>query len=92
LIRFDIMSGIHGALPGVALDWRPSWLSGLTGWAADGLKRLLQASLLQRCLMKSKKAHPDIYNVLLQVMDRGTLTDNNGASLIFVMSWDCDDN
>ena len=25
-----------------------------------------------------KKAHPDIYNVLLQVMDHATLTDNNG--------------
>jgi ATP-dependent Clp protease ATP-binding subunit ClpA len=25
-----------------------------------------------------EKAHPDIYNVLLQVMDNGTLTDNNG--------------
>jgi ATP-dependent Clp protease ATP-binding subunit ClpA len=26
-----------------------------------------------------EKAHPDIFNVLLQVMDHGTLTDNNGA-------------
>ncbi len=25
-----------------------------------------------------EKAHPDIYNILLQVMDHGTLTDNNG--------------
>ncbi len=30
-----------------------------------------------------EKAHPDIYNVLLQVMDHGTLTDNNGRKADF---------
>jgi len=30
-----------------------------------------------------EKAHPDIYNVLLQVMDHGTLTDNNGRKSDF---------
>ncbi len=30
-----------------------------------------------------EKAHPDIYNILLQVMDHGTLTDNNGRSADF---------
>jgi len=30
-----------------------------------------------------EKAHPDIYNVLLQVMDHGTLTDNNGRTADF---------
>ena len=38
-----------------------------------------------------EKAHPDIYNILLQVMDRATLTDNNGQeanfrSVILVMT------
>ena len=38
-----------------------------------------------------EKAHPDIYNLLLQVMDHGTLTDNNGRkadfrNVILVMS------
>ncbi|KZN61633.1 ATP-dependent Clp protease ATP-binding subunit ClpA [Pseudoalteromonas luteoviolacea] len=38
-----------------------------------------------------EKAHPDIYNILLQVMDHGTLTDNNGRkadfrNVIFVMT------
>ena len=28
-----------------------------------------------------RKAHPDIFNILLQVMDHGTLTDNNGKKL-----------
>jgi len=30
-----------------------------------------------------EKAHPDIYNVLLQVMDHGKLTDHNGKSVDF---------
>jgi ATP-dependent Clp protease ATP-binding subunit ClpA len=30
-----------------------------------------------------EKAHPDIYNILLQVMDHGTLTDNNGRHTDF---------
>jgi ATP-dependent Clp protease ATP-binding subunit ClpA len=38
-----------------------------------------------------EKAHPDIHNVLLQVMDRGTLTDSNGReadfrNVIFIMT------
>jgi ATP-dependent Clp protease ATP-binding subunit ClpA len=30
-----------------------------------------------------EKAHPDVFNVLLQVMDHGTLTDNNGKKTDF---------
>ena len=30
-----------------------------------------------------EKAHPDIFNILLQVMDHGTLTDHNGKSVSF---------
>ncbi|MFC0180939.1 ATP-dependent Clp protease ATP-binding subunit ClpA [Thorsellia kenyensis] len=30
-----------------------------------------------------EKAHPDVYNILLQVMDNGTLTDNNGRKADF---------
>ena len=38
-----------------------------------------------------EKAHPDIYNILLQVMDHATLTDNNGRksdfrNVILIMS------
>lgn len=38
-----------------------------------------------------EKAHPDVFNILLQVMDHGTLTDNNGRkadfrNVIFVMT------
>src|SRR6185312_1247587 len=30
-----------------------------------------------------EKAHPDVYNILLQVMDRGVLTDTNGREANF---------
>jgi ATP-dependent Clp protease ATP-binding subunit ClpA len=30
-----------------------------------------------------EKAHPDVYNILLQVMDHGKLTDNNGKTVDF---------
>ena len=30
-----------------------------------------------------EKAHPDLFNLLLQVMDHGKLTDNNGKSIDF---------
>ena len=30
-----------------------------------------------------EKAHPDVFNILLQVMDHGTLTDHNGRSVDF---------
>ena len=33
--------------------------------------------------MKSKKAHPDVFNVLLQVLDDGRLTDNKGVTVNF---------
>ncbi len=30
-----------------------------------------------------EKAHPEVFNLLLQVMDHGTLTDNNGRKADF---------
>ena len=30
-----------------------------------------------------EKAHPEVFNILLQVMDHGTLTDNNGRKADF---------
>lgn len=35
------------------------------------------------CWTKSKKAHPDLYALLLQVMDHGKLTDHNGKTISF---------
>ena len=52
-----------------------------------------QGGLLTEALVKQphcvllldeiEKAHPDIFNILLQVMDHGTLTDNNGRQADF---------
>jgi len=39
------------------------------------------------CWTKSKKAHPDVFNIMLQVMDHGTLTDNNGRKADFRNVW-----
>jgi ATP-dependent Clp protease ATP-binding subunit ClpA len=35
------------------------------------------------CLDEIEKAHPDIFNILLQVMDHGSLTDSNGRKTDF---------
>jgi ATP-dependent Clp protease ATP-binding subunit ClpA len=46
----------------------------------DAIAKTPHAVLL---LDEIEKAHPDIFNVLLQVMDHGTLTDNNGKATDF---------
>ena len=61
--------------------------------APPGYVGFEQAGLLTSAVMKNphsvvlldeiEKAHPDIWNVLLQVMDHGTLTDNNGRKADF---------
>src|SRR2546421_12985468 len=50
------------------------------GLLTDAIAKTPHAVLL---LDEIEKAHPDIFNVLLQVMDHGTLTDNNGKSTDF---------
>src|SRR6476469_6373821 len=76
LIRFDMseymerhaVSRLIGAPPGyVGFDQG--------GLLTEAISKKPHAVLL---LDEIEKAHPDIFNVLLQVMDHGTLTDNNG--------------
>ena len=50
------------------------------GQLTDGIDQHPHCVLL---LDEIEKAHPDVYNVLLQVMDHGTLTDHNGRSVDF---------
>jgi ATP-dependent Clp protease ATP-binding subunit ClpA len=50
------------------------------GLLTDAIRRTPYAVLL---LDEIEKAHPDIYNVLLQVMDHATLTDNAGRKADF---------
>jgi ATP-dependent Clp protease ATP-binding subunit ClpA len=81
LIRFDMSeymerhtaSRLIGAPPGyVGFDQG--------GLLTDGVNRHPHCVLL---LDEIEKAHPDVFNLLLQVMDHGTLTDNNGRKTDF---------
>ncbi len=80
-LRFDMseymekhaVSRLIGAPPGyVGFDQG--------GLLTDAVIRNPYAVLL---LDEIEKAHPDIFNILLQVMDHGTLTDNNGRQADF---------
>ena len=81
LIRFDMseymerhaVSRLIGAPPGyVGYDQG--------GLLTEQISKKPHSVLL---LDEIEKAHPDIFNVLLQVMDHGTLTDNNGRKADF---------
>jgi ATP-dependent Clp protease ATP-binding subunit ClpA len=81
LIRFDMseymerhaVSRLIGAPPGyVGFDQG--------GQLTEAITKHPYSVLL---LDEIEKAHPDIYNILLQVMDHGTLTDNNGRKADF---------
>ncbi len=50
------------------------------GLLTDAVHKTPHAVLL---LDEIEKAHPDLFNILLQVMDHGALTDNNGRSSDF---------
>jgi len=81
LVRFDMseymerhaVSRLIGAPPGyVGFDQG--------GLLTEAVTKKPHCVLL---LDEIEKAHPDVYNVLLQVMDHGTLTDNNGRKADF---------
>ncbi|MGA8279437.1 MAG: ATP-dependent Clp protease ATP-binding subunit ClpA [Desulfobacterales bacterium] len=50
------------------------------GLLTDGIRKHPYSVLL---LDEIEKAHPDLFNILLQVMDHATLTDNNGKKADF---------
>ena len=81
LLRFDMseymerhtVSRLIGAPPGyVGFDQG--------GLLTDGVDQNPYSIVL---LDEIEKAHPDIFNILLQVMDHGTLTDQNGRKVDF---------
>jgi len=81
LIRFDMseymerhaVSRLIGAPPGyVGFDQG--------GLLTEAITKKPHAVLL---LDEIEKAHPDVFNIMLQVMDHGTLTDNNGRKADF---------
>ena len=81
LIRFDMseymerhaVSRLIGAPPGYV------------GFEQGGLltEAITKTPYCVLLLDEIEKAHPDIFNILLQVMDHGTLTDNNGRKADF---------
>jgi len=81
LIRFDMseymerhaVSRLIGAPPGYV------------GFEQGGLltEAITKKPYAVVLLDEIEKAHPDIFNILLQVMDHGTLTDNNGRKADF---------
>ena len=50
------------------------------GLLTDGIRKHPHSVLL---MDEIEKAHPDLFNILLQVMDHATLTDNNGRKADF---------
>ncbi|HTO31984.1 MAG TPA: ATP-dependent Clp protease ATP-binding subunit ClpA [Pararhizobium sp.] len=81
LLRFDMseymerhtVSRLLGAPPGyVGFDQG--------GLLTDGIDQHPHSVLL---LDEIEKAHPDLFNILLQVMDHGSLTDHNGKKIDF---------
>jgi ATP-dependent Clp protease ATP-binding subunit ClpA len=81
LVRFDMseymerhaVSRLIGAPPGyVGFDQG--------GLLTEAITKQPHCVLL---LDEIEKAHPDVFNILLQVMDHGTLTDNNGRKADF---------
>jgi len=81
LLRFDMseymerhsVSRLIGAPPGyVGYDQG--------GLLTDGVDKTPHCIVL---LDEIEKAHPDLFNILLQVMDNGQLTDNNGKTVDF---------
>ena len=81
LVRFDMseymerhsVSRLIGAPPGyVGFDQG--------GMLTDAIDQHPHAVLL---LDEIEKAHPDVFNILLQIMDHGRLTDHNGKSVDF---------
>ncbi|NLC35509.1 MAG: ATP-dependent Clp protease ATP-binding subunit ClpA, partial [Alcaligenaceae bacterium] len=81
LLRFDMseymerhtVSRLIGAPPGyVGFDQG--------GLLTEAVSKQPHSVLL---LDEIEKAHPDVFNILLQVMDHGTLTDNNGRKADF---------
>src|SRR6185436_2760664 len=80
-LRFDMseymerhtVSRLIGAPPGyVGFDQG--------GLLTDGIRKTPYAVVV---LDEIEKAHPDVFNILLQVMDYATLTDNNGKKADF---------
>lgn len=81
LIRFDMSEYMEAHTASRLIGAPP----GYVGFDQGGLltEKINQHPHCVLLLDEIEKAHPDVFNLLLQVMDHGTLTDNNGRVAIF---------
>lgn len=81
LIRFDMSEYMESHTASRLIGAPP----GYVGFDNGGLltEKVHQTPHCVLLLDEIEKAHPDVFNLLLQVMDNGTLTDNNGRAVSF---------
>lgn len=81
LIRFDMSEYMEAHTASRLIGAPP----GYVGYDQGGLltEKINQHPHCVLLLDELEKAHSDVFNLLLQVMDHGTLTDNNGRSVSF---------
>ncbi len=81
LVRFDMSEYMERHAVSRLIGSPPGYVGfEQGGLLTEAITKKPHAVLL---LDEIEKAHPDIYNILLQVMDHGTLTDNNGRQTDF---------
>lgn len=81
LIRFDMSEYMEAHTASRLIGAPP----GYVGYDQGGLltEKISQYPHCVLLLDEIEKAHPDVFNLLLQVMDHATLTDNNGRAVSF---------
>ncbi|MGP5495033.1 ATP-dependent Clp protease ATP-binding subunit ClpA [Psychrobacter celer] len=81
LVRFDMSEYMEAHTASRLIGAPP----GYVGYDQGGLltEKINQHPHCVLLLDEIDKAHPDVFNLLLQVMDHGTLTDNNGRVAVF---------
>jgi ATP-dependent Clp protease ATP-binding subunit ClpA len=81
LVRFDMSEYMESHSVSRLIGAPP----GYVGFDQGGLltEKIVKTPHCVLLLDEIEKAHPDVFNILLQVMDRGTLTDTNGREANF---------
>lgn len=81
LVRFDMSEYMESHTASRLIGAPP----GYVGYDQGGLltEAIIKHPYSVLLLDEIEKAHPDIFNLLLQIMDHGTLTDNNGRKADF---------
>ena len=81
LVRFDMSEYMEGHSVSRLIGAPP----GYVGFDQGGLltEKIVKTPHCVLLLDEIEKAHPDVFNILLQVMDRGVLTDTNGREANF---------